>query len=100
MALLEVRDLKVQYQTRAGVVRAVDGVSYWVDEGETLGIVGESGCGKSQTSLAGMRLIKPPGTIAGGEVLFDGRDITKITETEMQAVRGDQMAMIFQDPMT
>lgn len=100
MALLEVRDLKVQYQTRAGVVRAVDGVSFWVDEGETLGIVGESGCGKSQTSLAIMRLIRPPGTIAAGEVKFDGTDITKISDEAMQKVRGDQIAMIFQDPMT
>ena len=100
MALLEVRDLKVQYQTRAGVVKAVDGVSYWVDEGETLGIVGESGCGKSQTSLGLMRLIKAPGTVAGGEVLYNGRDLTKISEEEMQAVRGNEIAMIFQDPMT
>ena len=100
MALLEVRDLKVQYQTRAGVVKAVDGVSYWVDEGETLGIVGESGCGKSQTSLGVMRLIKSPGTVAGGQVLYDGRDLTQISEQEMQAVRGNEIAMIFQDPMT
>jgi len=100
MALLEVRDLKVQYKTRAGVVKAVDGVSYWVDEGETLGIVGESGCGKSQTSLGLMRLNKSPGTVAGGEVLYNGRDLTKISEQEMQAVRGNEIAMIFQDPMT
>ncbi|MCW2972255.1 MAG: oppD, partial [Thermoleophilia bacterium] len=100
MALLEVRDLKVQYKTRAGIVKAVDGVSYWVDEGETLGIVGESGCGKSQTSLGLMRLIKSPGTVAGGEVLYNGRDLTKISEQEMQAVRGNEIAMIFQDPMT
>jgi oligopeptide/dipeptide ABC transporter ATP-binding protein len=100
MALLEVRDLKVQYKTRAGIVKAVDGVSYWVDEGETLGIVGESGCGKSQTSLGLMRLIKAPGTVAGGEVLYAGRDLTKISEQEMQSVRGNEIAMIFQDPMT
>src|SRR4051812_17543155 len=100
MALLEVRDLKVQYQTRAGVVKAVDGVSYWVDEGETLGIVGESGCGKSQTSLGLMRLIKKPGRVAGGQVLYDGRDLVQVSEEEMQAVRGNEIAMIFQDPMT
>ena len=100
MALLEVKDLKVQYETRAGIVRAVDGVSFWVDEGETLGVVGESGCGKSQTSLAIMRLIKAPGTIAGGSVTFAGRDLTKISEEEMQSVRGNEVAMIFQDPMT
>ena len=100
MALLEVRNLKVQYHTRAGVVRAVDGVNFWVDEGETLGIVGESGCGKSQTSLAIMRLIKPPGTIAEGEIRFNGRDLASIPEEEMQKVRGNEVAMIFQDPMT
>ncbi len=100
MALLEVRDLKVQYETRAGTVKAVDGVSFWVDEAETLGIVGESGCGKSQTSLGIMRLIKSPGRVAGGQVIFDGRDVAQISEEEMQRVRGDQIAMIFQDPMT
>ena len=100
MALLEVRDLKVQYETRAGIVKAVDGVNFWVDAGETLGIVGESGCGKSQTSLGIMRLIKSPGTVMAEQVLFDGRDISKISEPEMQSVRGNQIAMIFQDPMT
>lgn len=100
MALLEVRDLKIQYETRAGIVKAVDGVNFWVDGGETLGIVGESGCGKSQTALGIMRLIRPPGTIAGGQVIYDGRDLTQITEQEMQKVRGNQVAMIFQDPMT
>jgi oligopeptide transport system ATP-binding protein len=100
MALLEVKDLKVQYDTRQGVVKAVDGVTFWVDEGETLGVVGESGCGKSQTSLAIMRLIRPPGKIPSGEVLYDGRDLTQLSEQEMQSVRGDQIAMIFQDPMT
>ncbi len=100
MALLEVRDLKVQYETRAGIVKAVDGVSFWVDEGETLGIVGESGCGKSQTSLGIMRLIRQPGKVAGGQVMYDGRDIAAISEEEMQRVRGNEIAMIFQDPMT
>lgn len=100
MALLEVRDLKVQYATRAGVVKAVDGVSFWVDEGETLGIVGESGCGKSQTSLGIMRLIRSPGTVSAEGVIFDGRNIAEISEQEMQSVRGNQIAMIFQDPMT
>ncbi len=99
--LLSVVDLETQFNTRQGVVRAVDGVSFTVAEGETLGIVGESGCGKSVTSLSLMRLIpKSAGEITGGQVIFDGEDILKMSEREVRRVRGDKMAMIFQDPMT
>jgi oligopeptide transport system ATP-binding protein len=85
---------------REGVVKAVDGVSFHLDPGETLGIVGESGSGKSVTVLSVMRLLQRPGRIAGGEVIFRGRDLTKISEQDMQEVRGEEIAMIFQDPMT
>ncbi|MGH3035054.1 MAG: ABC transporter ATP-binding protein [Gaiellaceae bacterium] len=86
---------------REGVVQAVDGVSFDLEVGKTLGIVGESGCGKSVTALSIMGLIpKPPARIAGGSVLFDGRDLTKLSERQLQDVRGRQIAMIFQDPMT
>ena len=101
MALLEVNDLKTHFFTREGVVQAVDGISFSVEKGKTLGIVGESGCGKSVTALSIMGLIpKPPAKIVGGEVLFDGRDLTTLSEGAMQEVRGNQVAMIFQDPMT
>jgi oligopeptide transport system ATP-binding protein len=101
MALLEVNDLKTYFYTREGVVQAVDGITFTVEKGQTLGIVGESGCGKSVTALSIMGLIpKPPAKIAGGEVLFAGRDLTKLKDHEMQDVRGRQVAMIFQDPMT
>ena len=101
MALLEVNGLKTQFFTQDGVVRAVNGVSFYVDEGETLGIVGESGCGKSVSVLSLMRLIpQPPGRIVDGEVLFDGVDLLKVSDDEIRKVRGNQMAMIFQDPMT
>jgi len=98
--LLEVRDLRTQFTTREGVVKAVDGVSFELHAGETLGIVGESGCGKSVTALSIMRLVPRPGRIVGGEVLFDGRDLTKLSDAQMQEVRGESIAMIFQDPMT
>jgi oligopeptide transport system ATP-binding protein len=101
MPLLEVRDLKTHFFTREGVVQAVDGVSFDVEKGKVLGIVGESGCGKSVTALSIMGLIpKPPAKIVGGEVLFEGKDITQLDDKEMQNVRGRQVAMIFQDPMT
>jgi len=100
-ALLEVKDLRTQFFTQDGVVHAVNGISYVLNEGETLGIVGESGCGKSVSVLSIMRLIpQPPGKIVGGEVLFDGKDLSKISEDEMRRVRGNKIAMIFQDPMT
>jgi oligopeptide transport system ATP-binding protein len=99
--VLDVRDLKTYFKTDAGVVKAVDGVSFSVDSGETLGIVGESGCGKSVTNLSVMRLIpSPPGKIVDGQVLFDGKDILQFSEAEMRNIRGDKISMIFQDPMT
>jgi peptide/nickel transport system ATP-binding protein len=98
--LLEVNDLKTNFRTRRGLVRAVDGVSFYLDRGELLGLVGESGCGKSITALSIMRLIAPPGKIAGGEILFDGKDLLKLSDAEMREMRGDDIAMIFQDPMT
>ncbi len=101
MALLEVKDLKTHFFTREGVVQAVDGVSFTVEKGRTLGIVGESGCGKSVTALSIMGLIpKPPAKIVDGSVLFDGRDLTKLSDRQLEDVRGRQVAMIFQDPMT
>jgi oligopeptide/dipeptide ABC transporter ATP-binding protein len=98
--LLEVKDLKTYFPTRAGLVLAVDGVSFFIDRGELLGLVGESGCGKSMTALSIMRLIAPPGKIVAGEIIFDGRDLLKLSNREMRDVRGDDIAMIFQDPMT
>jgi len=98
--LLEVQDLKTVFPTRDGVVKAVDGVSFRLDAGETLGIVGESGSGKSVTALSVMRLLQRPGKVVGGHVMFKGRDLTKIAEKEMQEIRGQEIAMIFQDPMT
>jgi len=99
--LLEVKDLKTHFFTLDGVVKAVDGVSYELNEGETLGLVGESGCGKSVSALSVMRLIPdPPGKIVNGEILLDGEDILKIGMEEMRRVRGAKIAMVFQEPMT
>jgi len=98
--LLGVHDLKTQFFTPEGVVKAVDGVSFELNAGETLGIVGESGSGKSVTAMSIMRLISPPGRIVEGRVLYDGRDLAKLSESEMQGIRGESIAMIFQDPMT
>ncbi|HVS83900.1 MAG TPA: ABC transporter ATP-binding protein [Pyrinomonadaceae bacterium] len=98
--LLEVNNLKTYFPTRAGLVRAVDGVSFHLDRGELLGLVGESGCGKSMTALSIMRLIAPPGKIVAGEILFDGKNLLKVSNSEMRDVRGNDIAMIFQDPMT
>src|SRR5438132_6965002 len=98
--LLEVRNLQTHFPTRAGLVRAVDGVSFYLDGGELLGLVGESGCGKSITALSVMRLIAPPGKIVRGEILFDGKNLLSLTDWEMRQIRGDDIAMIFQDPMT
>src|SRR5207302_8230145 len=100
-ALLEVERLKTYFFTRDGVVRAVDGVSFSVGRGETLCIVGESGCGKSVTSLSILRLVaSPPGRTVEGRVLFEGRDLLALPEPEMRKVRGDAISMIFQEPMT
>jgi oligopeptide/dipeptide ABC transporter ATP-binding protein len=100
-ALLEVRDLRTHFFTRQGVVKAVDGVSYALEAGETLGLVGESGCGKSVSALSIMRLVPdPPGKTVGGEVIFDGRDLLALPDSEIRRVRGKQIAMVYQEPMT
>ena len=98
--LLEVEDLRVEFATSKGSVRAADGVSFRVWPGEIVGVVGESGCGKSVTTLALLRLVRPPGRIAAGRILFKGRDLLGLSETEMRLLRGGEMAMIFQNPMT
>jgi len=99
--LLELHDLRTRFHTQDGVVHAVNGVSYHLDQGEILGVVGESGCGKSVHALSIMRLIQiPPGEIASGEIWFEGRDLLKLTEKEMRQLRGKDIAMVFQDPMT
>ncbi len=99
--LLSVEDLQVHFKTDGGIVRAVDGVSFQLRRGETLGIVGESGSGKSVTCNAIMRLIPtPPGRIAGGRVMFEGRDLLKVSQKQLLALRGNEISMIFQDPMS
>ncbi len=98
--ILEVRNLKTSFKTEAGEVRAVDGVSFDVLKGKTIGIVGESGSGKSITALTILRLLSKNGFIKGGEILFKGKDLTKQTEKEMRTIRGNQISMIFQEPMT
>ncbi len=99
--LLEVKDLQTHFFTMDGVVKAVDGVSYDLEEGETLGLVGESGCGKSVSALSLMRLIPdPPGKIVHGQVVLDGEDILKIDMDDMRNIRGAKMSMVFQEPMT
>ena len=98
--LLEVTDLRTQFPTRAGLVRAVDGVSFHLERGELLGVVGESGCGKSITALSIMRLVAPPGKIVSGEIKFDGQNLLTLSASEIRAMRGNDIAMIFQDPMT
>ena len=99
--LLQIKDLRTSFFTDDGVVRAVDGVTYDLEEGETLGLVGESGCGKSVSALSILRLIPtPPGKIVGGEVIFEGEDLLKVSEDEIRHVRGNQIAMVFQEPMT
>ena len=101
MSLLEVKNLKTYFYTDAGVGKAVDDVSFSLEKGRTLGMVGESGCGKSVTSLSIMRLVDPTvGRNEGGEILLDGVDLLKISEKEMQRIRGDRISMIFQEPMT
>ena len=96
--LLEVRDLQTVFRLRDGVVRAVDGASFGVDRGEVLGLVGESGCGKSVTSLSVLRLVSAPGEIVGGSITFDGEDLLKASEERMREIRGNRIAMIFQQP--
>jgi ABC-type dipeptide/oligopeptide/nickel transport system ATPase component len=104
--LLEVKNLETHFPTRAGIVKAVNDVSFHLDEGELLGIVGESGCGKSITALSIMRLIAPPGKIVGGEIWFRGanyeepENLLTLSDDRMRSIRGDDISMIFQDPMT
>jgi oligopeptide/dipeptide ABC transporter ATP-binding protein len=98
--LLEVRDLRTYFKTMDGVVKAVDGVSFSVDAGSSVGIVGESGCGKSVTSMSIMRLIERPGWVAGGTIEFKGRDLLSMSAEAMRRVRGDDITMVFQEPMT
>lgn len=99
--LLEVDKLKTYFYTEDGVVPAVDNISFLLNERETIGIVGESGCGKSVMSLSVMRLLQtPPAKIVGGRILFDGKDLLKVNETEMRDIRGSKISMIFQEPMT
>ena len=98
--LLQVEDLHTQFKTSRGVVRAVDGVNLHIDVGETLGVVGESGCGKTMTALSILRLLPDPGKIVSGRILFRGKDVTKMDDEEIRDFRGNDVAMIFQDPMT
>jgi len=98
--LLEVKDLKTYFYTEDGVVKAVDGVDFYVNPGEVMGLVGESGCGKSVTSLSIMRLISQPGKIVSGQIIFDGKDLVTASEEEMTKVRGNRISMIFQQPQT
>jgi oligopeptide/dipeptide ABC transporter ATP-binding protein len=100
--LLEVKNLRTQFKTESGLVRAVDDVSYHIDEQEIVGVVGESGCGKSVSQLSVMRLINPPGKIAEGQIIFEGQDLLKYQANgaEMRSIRGAKIAMIFQEPMT
>ena len=100
MALLDVVDLHTSFFTRSGVVRAVDGVSFHVNPKETLGIVGESGCGKSVTALSILRLVSQPGRVVSGQILFEGQDLLKYTDRQILDARWKKIAMIFQDPMT
>src|SRR5512136_1517814 len=100
--LLEVKNLQTQFKTESGVVRAVDDVSYHIDEQEIVGVVGESGCGKSVSQLSVMRLINAPGKVVGGQILFDGQNLLNYSANgpEMRSIRGAKIAMIFQEPMT
>ena len=100
MKILEIKNLQTSFFTHMGEVQAVRGISFDLDEGEILGIVGESGSGKSVTSLSIMGLVDEPGRIKGGEILFDGKDLSKMTHSELSEIRGNDISMIFQDPMT
>lgn len=98
--LIKIEDLRTYFYTEDGVVPAVDGVSFSIEAGKTLGLVGESGCGKSVTSLSIMRLIPPPGKITGGKIIFEGTNLLELPENEMRKIRGNKISMIFQEPMT
>ena len=100
-ALLSVKNLKTQFRTHDGIVKAVDDISYDVEAGETLGLVGESGCGKSVSAMSLMRLVQdPPGRIVAGKIIFEGQDVLELSERDMRGLRGKKMAMVFQEPMT
>src|SRR5512134_2489679 len=99
--VLEINGLKTQFKIRQGLVKAVDGLDLVLRSGETFGLVGESGCGKSVTALSILRLLpKPAGRIAGGRILFDGKDLAAVSEAEIRRIRGNRISMIFQEPMT
>src|ERR1051326_7238525 len=98
--LLQVKNLATHFSTREGLVKAVDDISFYIDRGELLPLVGESGCGKSMTALSIMRLVAPPGKIVSGEILFEEIDLLRLSNRDMRGVRGNDIAMIFQDPMT
>lgn len=99
-SLLEVEGLKVYYYTREGIVKAVDNANFFMKKGETIGLVGESGCGKSTLGLSILKLVPSPGKIVGGKILFNGKDLTKLSKEKMPEIRGKQISMVFQDPMT
>jgi len=99
-AILEVKNLRTSFPTAGGFVHAVDNVSFNVRQGEALALVGESGCGKSVTAMSIMRLVAPPGRITAGEVRFKGKNLADLSEREMRTVRGNDIAMVFQEPMT
>lgn len=100
MALLEIKQLKTVFHTDQGIARAVDGVSFSIEKGQVLGVVGESGCGKSITSLSILRLVPPPGKIESGEISFDDKNLLSLSEKDMRSIRGNQIGLIPQDPMT
>ncbi|MDF1525471.1 MAG: ABC transporter ATP-binding protein [bacterium] len=99
-ALLELKNLTTSFPGEGGLLKAVDGVSFSLEKGEVLCLVGESGCGKSMTALSILQLVPPPGSITGGEVLFDGRDLLKMEAEEIRLIRGDRISMVFQEPMS
>jgi peptide/nickel transport system ATP-binding protein len=98
--LLEITDLQTHFYTEGGIVKAVDGIDVTIHSGETLALVGESGCGKSVTALSILQLVAPPGRITGGRILFEGRNLIELSEKQMQAIRGNRISFIFQEPMT
>ena len=100
MPLLEIKNLHTYFKTRKGLVKAVNDVSYSLEEGKTIGIVGESGSGKSVSAMSILKLLDENGYIASGEILFEGKDLTKLTQNEMYEVRGNKISVIFQEPMT